>query len=48
MLFHFGDGVGAAHEGALRGHVELSFGEEFAGRSAGAHQLSIVQEVEEV
>ena len=48
MFFHFRDGVGAAHQGALRGHVELGFGEEFAGGCAGAHGLRIEQEVEEV
>jgi hypothetical protein len=37
-----------AHEGALRGHVEVSFGEEFAGRLTRAHKLRIEQEVEEV
>ena len=31
MLFHFGDGEGSAHEGALRGHVELDVGGELAG-----------------
>jgi hypothetical protein len=48
MFFHFGDGVGAAHEGALCGHVELSFGEELAGRLTRAHLTRIEQAVEEV
>ena len=30
-FFHFGDGVGAAHEGALSGFVEFGFGVELAG-----------------
>ena len=48
MFFHFGDGMGAAHQGALRGHVELGFGEELAGGLTRAHLSRIEQEMEEV
>ena len=40
--------MGATHQGALRGHVELGFGEEFAGGSARAHGFRIEQEIVEV
>jgi hypothetical protein len=40
--------VSAAHQSALRGHVELRFGEKFTGRLAGGHGLRIEQGVEEV
>jgi hypothetical protein len=35
--------MGAAHQGALRGHVELRFGDEFAGRGIAAHVARIVE-----